>query len=297
MTHQNRKKSLEVNIWPGFSDLLIAMVLMLILYLFLQEITFRLSEAYKLEQMRIRQGNFKEDLFKALGPDSVIIADISEETTIQKISFRSAFLFDEGKTEFKDIRSADLIRRIGEVIKVYVERNYFNTVVVEGHTNSRAFNRSKFNNWPLSALRAVTVMRILDGLNIRSKTADGRERPSRILSIAGFAYHDYVQDSLRYVIDDKAIQELRREGIGQSIVKALEPIKGRQFASRLGSSGRAEKSFEEVLQIHLTAENYRRYASRIKRAARGNFGREDFEESKRIQFTLEYNLEAVFEER
>lgn len=191
------RPELNINFWPGFSDLLISIVLMLILYLFVQEITFYLSDAYRQQMVKKTQEEFKKELKYALGADSTIIHSITEEGVNQKISFRSSFLFETGKTEFKNKQSEELIRKIGRVLQKRVKDKTISQIVVEGHTNSLTYMGDKFGNWRLSALRAVTVVKILDEMGIRPNYNQlGKEikSPSRLISISGFAQYDYVPD-------------------------------------------------------------------------------------------------------
>lgn len=273
-----RRDEPELNIWPGFSDLLIAVILMLILYLFLQEITFRLSEAYKFERMRNHQIEFKEKLVTTLGEDSTIIADIDEDGTIQKISFKSAFLFESGRTQFKDGRSKDWIAQIGNVIKKVVHKGYINTIVVEGHTNSRPF-QGRFGNWRLSAMRALEVVKILDELELhKAVPKNGRQdHPSRILSLSGFGKYDYVPDksgnedfeeskriqfTLEYdlewsgfLVTDLSIKRMELAGLPYSIVAKIVNIKDKVFTR--------EEMFISVLKSMIGDEELKMYRKEI----------------------------------
>jgi len=181
----------ELNYWPSFSDLLIAVILMLILYLFIQEVNFYLSEAYLQQKMKDRQKEFRHTIRNALGPDSVAISNIEEIGVNQTISFQSSFLFDDGKWTFRDKKSRELIEKIVPVLISAIDSNDVQQIVVEGHTNSKPY-KGKYGNWELASNRAVTVIKLLLEMGIESQTGTDHNSPSRLLSISGFADRDFV---------------------------------------------------------------------------------------------------------
>ncbi len=186
----------EFNYWPTFSDLGISIIFILIIYLILQQITFFLTDAYKLQKIKHTQNEFVIELKNGLGKDSSIISSIINDDKNQIISFKETFLFDNGKSEFKSSASKDFIIKVGKVIAKYAEYGKLARLIVEGHTDSSPINYDPFGNWNLSANRAVTVVRILDEIKIRDAFRQGGENmPSRTLSISGYSQYDFIPNS------------------------------------------------------------------------------------------------------
>jgi len=194
----------EFNYWPTFSDLGISIIFILILYLILQQITFYLTDAYKLQKIAQYQIEFIKELKNDLGKDSVIISNVKNDNKNQIISFKETFLFDNGKSEFKSPASKDFIIKIGRVIEKFAKMGKLERLIVEGHTDSTPINFDEFGNWNLSANRAVTVVRILDEINIREAFRQGGEKkPSRALSISGYSQYDYKSKPESETLEDK----------------------------------------------------------------------------------------------
>ncbi|EKD27248.1 MAG: hypothetical protein ACD_79C00783G0002 [uncultured bacterium] len=87
-------------------------------------------------------------------------------------------LFNTGTLELTD-KSIKILREIGEILSLYQDRN----VRVEGHTDNVSISNPKFSsNWELSALRAVTVVKVFIDLcklepAMFSAVGNGQYRP------------------------------------------------------------------------------------------------------------------------
>jgi chemotaxis protein MotB len=89
-------------------------------------------------------------------------------------------LIEQSEGLFFDIGSAHLKPDAVQVLKLIAARigNFPNDVVIEGHTDSRPYARSGYNNWDLSTDRANSARRVLEEGGIRGK---------QITSVNGYA--------------------------------------------------------------------------------------------------------------
>jgi flagellar motor protein MotB len=132
------------------------------------------------------------DVRTSLGNNANVIDHDTLIGTNHTILFKESFLFDQGKDEFKDSHSEELIRKIGGVLLKYVQDSTVFRIVVEGHTNSDAMKGDPYGNWRLSSMRAVRVVKILDDMGILNAFQNKKDGPSRLLSVAGYSQYDYV---------------------------------------------------------------------------------------------------------
>jgi chemotaxis protein MotB len=80
--------------------------------------------------------------------------------------------FDSGRAALKD-QGKEVLKRVGEVLKGYDNK----VIRVVGHTDNVPISTSQFpSNWELSAARATTVVRFLQGAGVPPErmTASGR---------------------------------------------------------------------------------------------------------------------------
>lgn len=199
-----KEQQKEFNYWPTFSDLGISIIFILVLYLILQQVTFYLTDAFKLQEIYKYQLDFEKELKTDLGKDSSIINSVVNDNKNQIISFKETFLFDNGLWEFKSPASKNFIIKVGRVIEKYAKSGKLARLIVEGHTDSTPITYDPFGNWNLSANRAVTVVKILDEINIRDAFRQGgQKKPSRALSISGYSQYDYINKNENESIEDK----------------------------------------------------------------------------------------------
>lgn len=101
------------------------------------------------------------------------------QITITKEGLRIE-LIEQSEGLFFDIGSARLKPDAVQLLKLIASRigTFPNDVVVEGHTDSRPYVRSGYNNWDLSTDRANSARRVLE---------DGGMREGQIASVNGYA--------------------------------------------------------------------------------------------------------------
>jgi chemotaxis protein MotB len=101
------------------------------------------------------------------------------QITITKEGLRIE-LIEQSEGLFFDIGSARLKSDAVQLLKLIASRigTFPNDVVIEGHTDSRPYVRSGYNNWDLSTDRANSARRVLEEAGIREK---------QIASVNGYA--------------------------------------------------------------------------------------------------------------
>lgn len=189
----------EFNFWPSFSDLTITVLFLVILLFFV--VVLKLAQSFPTDEIEKTRTELISEIKRTLGSDSTILGKDTLVGSNHTIIFKSAFLFPEGQSNFKDAKSENLIRKIAEVIKKFVTQEKITRIVVEGHTNSNKTGNDPMGNWSLASNRAITVVKIFDSIGIRgpSTTTKG---PSRLLSISGYSEYDYVPVSAKVKDED-----------------------------------------------------------------------------------------------
>ena len=112
-------------------------------------------------------------LTRALSNDELRDVDIKVLKGVVYISLADNMLFNTGSYEISD-RAMDTLSKIAKIIKDYKDYD----VLVEGNTDNVPISRTNIrNNWDLSALRASSVVQVLQdkfGVNPSRLTAGGR---------------------------------------------------------------------------------------------------------------------------
>jgi chemotaxis protein MotB len=116
-----------------------------------------------------------EKLLKAIAaiPDLAKFKD-QIQITLTKEGLRIE-LIEQSEGLFFDIGSARLKPDAGQLLKLIASRigTFPNDVTIEGHTDSRPYVRSGYNNWDLSTDRANAARRVLEENGIREKQITG----------------------------------------------------------------------------------------------------------------------------
>jgi chemotaxis protein MotB len=116
-----------------------------------------------------------EKLLKAIAavPDLAKFKD-QIQITLTKEGLRIE-LIEQSEGLFFDIGSARLKQDAAQLLKLIAARvgTFPNDVTIEGHTDSRPYVRSGYNNWDLSTDRANAARRVLEENGIREKQITG----------------------------------------------------------------------------------------------------------------------------
>jgi len=190
--YQNRNTT--PNIWPALVDVIIATLMILLLFMIIQYITFYLSDALKRMEIKSRQDCLEELIseFEDSGRIPRGSIDCITSGDSQKLRFSSALLFPAGKAEIPDekVESFLFLDALGDILKyAYYNEQLFDQIYIEGHTDTTPINNAKFpSNWELSTARAVYVTKyFIEHDALRPILSD-----NRFLGAAGYGEFNYV---------------------------------------------------------------------------------------------------------
>ncbi len=161
------------NIWPSFTDVAIAMLLIFIFFIFIQFI----ANSKALVQIRIeKKQKVMEKALQKKFPDEMAAKEIRiiPDGNLQRITFSDYILFDSGQAVLKP-RGKVILRQVGRHflqnrynIKQATRRELYNEIHIDGHTDNVPINTEQFpSNWELSSARAMAVVRFFhDAIHI-----------------------------------------------------------------------------------------------------------------------------------
>lgn len=148
----------EAKHWAVFTDVALAMLLVLILFILAQFLHY--EKIHIIEEVARRQAEVEQEIRSDSQLTGGIRSIEKQDDFHQRISFTSDFLFEPCRTEVQ-IEGATFIRRLTEILSERMP--YFEEIHIEGHTDTRppGQNCPVADNWELSAGRATQVLRIL----------------------------------------------------------------------------------------------------------------------------------------
>jgi flagellar motor protein MotB len=198
-------ETFELNFWPSFADLMLALVLVLVLLLFLFAGVLSIGTV-NLEKVHERQVALVESIahaydVKASQPSTNLYVisiekngsndiDIRNEPTLQKITFSDNILFDPNEYQIND-RGQTVLRTVGDVLKSQLSD--IREIQIQGHADTDQTSRFP-SNTHLAALRAIEVLNHL-------KDVSGIDPAEHLMSATSFGEFDPVQrgrDEVKY---------------------------------------------------------------------------------------------------
>ena len=187
--------------WPALVDVIIATLMILLLFMIIQYITFFLSDALKRIEIKSRQERLESMIAEIEKTGKVPTGSIKSQQTgdSQKLRFSSALLFPVGKAKIPSERlvSFEFLDALGEMLhRAFYEEHLFDQIYIEGHTDTTPIYSSRFpSNWELSTARAVYITKyFIDNGYIKPKLSN-----NRFLGVAGYGEFNYVNSE-----EDKA---------------------------------------------------------------------------------------------
>jgi flagellar motor protein MotB len=191
MGHRNLLEP-TTDVWPAFTDFMTSVLLIVVLFvfgLFFSNIARSLVRRNnEFEEMQGRQRLVSRDLRERLA-DKIEIPP--ENGSLQRVILRvdeqggGGVLFPRGRAELSEGG-----KRLLDEIALVLERNRdaYDTIQVEGHTDDVPIGGTYPSNWELSAARAGAVVNYLLGAG----AAGGRQLEPWRFSASGRAeYHPY----------------------------------------------------------------------------------------------------------
>jgi chemotaxis protein MotB len=182
------------NIWPALVDVIIATMMILMLFMIIQQIVFFLSDALRRVEIKNRQDQLvqliKEGEEQGTIPKGVIQWEILGDQ--QKLRFSSALLFPVGSAEIPMNRmdSFAFLDALGGLLhRAFYEKKLFDQIYIEGHTDTTPIRSGRFpSNWELSTARAVYIAKYL----IEHGALTPALSEKRFLGASGYSEYNYI---------------------------------------------------------------------------------------------------------
>ncbi|MES3630253.1 MAG: OmpA family protein [Longimonas sp.] len=163
-----RRRSESVNVWPVFTDAMLAFALVMVLMVTYQVARFiELDDEEEEPWIELReeeqvQINERVEELRRQGYD----IEITRDGIIQNLQFGSDVTFESGNDALSDL-GADLMQQIAQEITGQTGGERLETlteVQVQGHTDNVPISGAFRSNWELSTARATRVIEsLIDG--------------------------------------------------------------------------------------------------------------------------------------
>lgn len=184
----------EIYIWPALLDVIIATLMIVLLFMIIQYISFFLSDALKRIELRDRQTELAQMFAQAETEQRIPKGSIAIETTgdFQKIRFSSALVFPSGRADIPEdqVQSFQFLDTIGGLLKTaYYEKELFEQIFIEGHTDTTPINTDRYHsNWELSTARALYIAKYF----IEKGDIKPQYSKKRFLGISGYGEYNFI---------------------------------------------------------------------------------------------------------
>ena len=167
-----------LNVWPAFTDVSIAMLLIFLFFLFIQFVSnSKLIQKIIMEKKQ----NTIEKAFAEKFPNEIEQGTITivRDGNLQRFTFSDKILFETNKAILQQ-EGRDILTAVGELLQNYKTDEklgqLYKSIQIEGHTDNVPIIIPNRSNWELSSDRAIAVLRLFVdhiGINPRTLTATG----------------------------------------------------------------------------------------------------------------------------
>ena len=173
------RKTSVLNIWPAFTDVSIAMLLIFLFFLFIQFVSN--SKLILKIRMEKKQDTIQEAFEKRFANEIKRgIISIGRDGNLQRFMFSDRILFKTAEAELQPLGQTTLTA-VGRLLERYKTdekgQQLYQSVQIEGHTDDVPIVTLQFpSNWELSSARAIAVLRLFVdkvGINPRTLVATG----------------------------------------------------------------------------------------------------------------------------
>ncbi|HJQ70925.1 MAG TPA: OmpA family protein [Blastocatellia bacterium] len=245
----------EIDIWPAFTDFLTSVLFVVILFIFGILFSSIARSSSQIEVMQEKQRRVRKELEYRLR-DKIELPP--EDGNLQRVILRidesggGGVIFQRGSAQLSD----DGKRLLGEIVEVLEEnRDEYDTVQVEGHTDDVPVSGAHPSNWELSAARAGAVVNYI--LSGRTHPGNKQLEPWRFSANGRAEYRPYgVAESLM-TLDSS---QNPRRGPGIRYVVESNQVEGK---SPVADNPRAQRN--RRIEIILTYK-----VNRANKASSGN---------------------------
>ena len=162
-----------LNVWPAFTDVSIAMLLIFLFFIFIQFVSN--SKLFLKMQMEKRQDTV-EKAFKKKFADEIEQGTITIERdgNLQRFTFSDHILFKLNEAELQP-KGRNILGRVGKFLQQHRTdtegQQLYQSIQIEGHTDDIPITTPNRTNWELSSDRAIAVLRLfVDHIRIDPRT-------------------------------------------------------------------------------------------------------------------------------
>ena len=163
-----------LNIWPAFTDVSIAMLLIFLFFIFVQFVAN--SKLFLKIRMEKKQDTIQEAFEKTFASEIKRgIISIKRDGNLQRFMFSDRILFNTAEAELQLLGQLTLTA-VGILLQQH-KTGFYQRIQIEGHTDDVPIETPQFpSNWELSSARAIAVLRLFVdeiGINPKTLTATG----------------------------------------------------------------------------------------------------------------------------
>jgi chemotaxis protein MotB len=167
-----RQKSV-LNVWPAFTDVSIAMLLIFLFFLFIQFVSN--SKLILKIRMEKKQDTIQKAFEKRFANEiRQGIISIERDGNLQRFMFSDRILFNTDKAKLRPLGRMTLtaVGRLLQQHKTDEEgQRLYKSIQIEGHTDNVPIISPDRSNWELSSDRAIAVLRLfVDRIGIDPRT-------------------------------------------------------------------------------------------------------------------------------
>ena len=167
------RKTSAMNVWPAFTDVSIAMLLIFLFFLFIQFVSN--SKLILKIRMEKKQDTIQKAFEKRFANEiKQGIISIERDGNLQRFMFSDRILFNTDKAKLRPLGRMTLtaVGRLLQQHKMDAEgQRLYQSIQIEGHTDNVPIISPDRSNWELSSDRAIAVLRLfVDHIGIDPRT-------------------------------------------------------------------------------------------------------------------------------
>ena len=161
------------NVWPAFTDVSIAMLLIFLFFVFIQFVSN--SKLFLKIRMEKKQDTIQEAFEKRFASEMQRdIISIERDGNLQRFMFSDRILFKTDEAVLQP-RGRSTLTAVGRLLQNYKtdEKGHqlYQSIQIEGHTDNVPIISPDRSNWELSSDRAIAVLRLfVDRIGIDPRT-------------------------------------------------------------------------------------------------------------------------------
>ena len=162
-----------LNVWPAFTDVSIAMLLIFLFFIFIQFVSnSKLFLKIRMEKKQDTiQEAFEEKFASEIERD---IISIERDGNLQRFMFSDRILFETDEAVLQPL-GRDTLTDVGQLLQNYKTdkkgEQLYQSIQIEGHTDNVPIISPDRSNWELSSDRAIAVLRLfVDRIGIDPRT-------------------------------------------------------------------------------------------------------------------------------